>query len=242
MKRIFTILSILAISLFYSHNLSAQFIVAKDTIRGRIDFTPRLGDLDKAIPIPNDSVFYMFPPDREIDPWRNVDYYMPNRNIISGYIMGTKFMRVDDYDVIEVEKLSSHGTVSFKNEDVRILIAVANITSKDTSIKQDNFGGYTVNGKQAKGIVRHTAPKLRYQSISVTIKGKSIPIPKKVYEHLLEPEIENMVVYYNPEKTIVYIVVNNGGLDAFYQALWAVSPNGVSNPYIFDPALLKVAK
>jgi len=222
---------------FYGQNVFAQFVVAQDTIRGRIDFCPRPGDFNNVTIVPNDSVFYMFPPDKQIDPWRYVDFYTPQRTIRSGYIQGTTLMRIDDYDIVEVERLSSHGTISFKSDEVKVNIAIANITSKDTSIKQNSHGGYTVNGKLAKGVKRWATPKLRYQSMSVTIKGKTIVFPRNVYEHLLEPEIDNMVVYYNPEKSIVYIVTNNGGLDAYYNALWAVSPKGVSNVYIFDPAV-----
>ncbi len=79
-------------------------------------------------------------------------------------------------------------------------------------------------------------PKLKYQSISVSIKGKNIIFPKKVYEHLLEPEIDNMAVYYNATKKTVYIMANNGGMAAPYNVLWVVSPpKGAANVYVFDP-------
>ena len=236
MKKTYTILLMLFFLSAFAYNASAQFVVAQDTIRGRIDFSPRLGDLNNTTIVPNDSVFYMFPPTPETDPWRYVDYYLPSRDTKSGYIQGTKLMRVDDYDIVEVERLSSHGTISFKNDNVRVHIAVANVTSKDTSVKLGNNGGYTVNGKSAKGTSRWAAPKLRYQSISVTIKGKNIIFPKKVYEYLFEPEIDNMVVYYNEPKDIVYIVANNGSANNYYQAMWQVSPRGVANVYIFDPS------
>lgn len=235
MKKIYTTLLAISILSLCCLDASAQFTVALDTIRGRIDFCPRPGDINNATVVPNDSIFYLYPAHKEIDPWRYVDFYTPSRVAKRGYILGTKLMRVEDYDIIEVEKLSSHGTISFKNDDVRINISVANVTSNDHSIKQSANGGYIVNGKAAKGLTRWASPKLRYQSISVTIKGKTITFPKSVFEHLLEPEIENMVVHYNPEKSIVYIIVNNGGIEAYYSALWMVTQQGVSNPYIFDP-------
>lgn len=239
MRKTYTILLTIFTLLLYGQNTFAQFIVAQDTIRGRIDFCPRPGDFNNATQVPNDSVFYLYPPDMEIDPWRYVDFYSPDRSIKSGYIRGTDLMRIDDYDVVEVGKLSAHGTVFFQNDDVRVDIAVANVSSKDSFIKQDSHGNYIVNGKQAKGVSRWASPKIRYQSISATIKGKKIIFPKRVYEHLLNPEIDNMVVYYNPEKSTVYIMANNGGMEAFYCVLWAVSPKGVSNVYVFDPSIKK---
>lgn len=235
MKKTYIILLMGFILSLYGQNAFGQFVVAQDTIRGKIDFCPRPGDFKNMTVVPNDSVFYMFPPDKEIEPWRYVDFYTPSRTIKRGYIMGTNLMRVDDYDIVEVERLSSHGSISFKNNDVRVSITVTKVTPNDTSIKQNAGGKYVVKGKYAKGVTRGSTPKLRYQSISVTIKGKVIVFPKSLYEHLLEPEIDNMVVYYNPEKSIVYIVTNSGGIDAYYSALWAVSPKGVPNAYIFDP-------
>lgn len=219
----------------YGHTAFAQFVVARDTIRGKIDFCPRPGDFNNMTIVPNDSVFYLFPPDKEIDPWRYVDFYTPSREIKRGYVLETNLMRVDDYDIVEVERLSSHGTISFKNEDVRVNIAIAKVAPNDTSIKQNTNGNYIVNGKPVKGTLRNVYPKLRYQSISVTIKGKTIVLPKSRYEHLLEPEIDNMAVYYDSEKSIVYILTNNGDTDAYYTALWAISPKGATSVYIFDP-------
>lgn len=236
MKKTNTILLMLFFLSAFAYKASAQFVVAQDTIRGSIDFCPRLGDMKNAIVVPNDSVFYMFPITPGTDPWRYVDYYMPSRTTQSGYIQSSLLRRVEDYDIVEVERLSAHGYVSFKSDKVRAHIAVASITSKDTSIKHKSTGGYTVNGKEAKGVGKWTSPKLRYQSMSVTIKGKTITFPKKVFEHLLEPEIDNMAIYYNEKKDLVYIVANNGNSDNYYQALWQVSPRGVSSPYILDPS------
>ncbi|MDU1890245.1 MAG: hypothetical protein E6767_06105 [Dysgonomonas sp.] len=235
MKKTYTILVMLVLLSLTTLHTSAQFIVVQDTVRGRTDFLPRLGDFQQAVLVPNDSVLYMLPPNPETDPWRYADFYTPSREIRSGYINGTKFMRIDDYEMIDVERLSSHGAISFKGDDVRVSISVAKIPTNDSSIKHNSHGAYMVNERLAKGVAKWAVPALRYQSISVTLKGKIITFPKRVYEHLLEPEIENMAVYYNPEKAIVYIITNNGGTSAYYSALWVVTQKGVSTPYIFDP-------
>lgn len=235
MKKSYIVLLMMIILSLYGDKVFAQFVVAQDTIRGRIDFCPRPGDFNNMTVVPNDSVFYLFPPDKEIEPWRYVDFYTPSREIKRGYILGNNLMRVDDYDIVEVERLSSHGTISFKNDDVRVNITVSRIAPNDPSIKQSVNGNYIVNGKPAKGATRNIYPKLRYQSISITINGKIIILPKNRYEHLFEPEIDNMAVYYNPEKSIVYILTNNGGTDAYYTALWTISPKGATSVYIFDP-------
>ena len=236
MKKIYIILVLVFVIGISTSNIYAQFVVAQDTIRGRIDFCDRPGDLNNGLIIPNDTVFYLFPPDLEIDPWRNVDLYLPNRDIRQGYIRGTDLMRVDDYDVVEVERLSSHGSISFKSNDIRVNIVVANIKSNELANKQYSDGNNYINGKKARGISRWGHPRLKYQSITVSIKGRNIPIPRKVYEHLFEPEIDNMIVYHNPLKDIVYIVTNNGGINTYYNAMWAVSPQGVANAYIYDPS------
>lgn len=235
MKKTYTTLLVLFALLFSISNMQAQFVVAQDTIRGRIDFCPRPSDFNNAIQVSNDSVFFLFPVDLEIDPWRHVAFYDADRNIKRGYIRGTDFMRVDDYEIVEVGKISAFGNVFFQNDDVRIDISVKQVSSKDNTIKQDHQGNSFVGDKEAKGISRWSSPQLRYQSISTTIKGKKIVFPEKVYAHLFNPALENMVVYYNPDKLSVYIIADNGSDDAFYQAMWVVTPDGVSNVYVFDP-------
>ncbi len=235
MKQTYTTLLVLFMLGIYQPDSHAQFVVAQDTIRGGIDFCPRPGDLNNSIQIPNDTVFYLFPPDMDIDPWRHVDMYLPNRRIIKGYIRGNDMMRVDDYDMVEVERLSSHGTVSFKDKNVKVSMSVADVSPKELANKQSPNGNYYINGKKARGIPRWGYPRLKYKSIQVSIKGRSITVPKRVYEHLFEPEIDNMAVYYNPQKEIVYIVANNGGADAYYKAMWAISMRRVANVYVFDP-------
>lgn len=236
MKRTSSIIILLFALVLYGQNVFSQFVVAKDTIRGQIDFCPRPGDFTGATNVPNDSVFYLFPPDLEMDPWRYVDFYTPSRTIKSGYIRGNNLMRIDDYDMVEVERLSSHGTVTFRNDDVRVQVGIAVVNRNDAGIKQDFYGNYSVNGKEIKGVTKGSYPKFKYQAMSVTIKGRTITLPKKLFENLMNPEITDMAVYYNEEKSIVYIVANNGGTDAYYNALWAVSPKGASSVYIFDPA------
>lgn len=234
MKKTCTILLTLLMS-FCGQDIFAQFVVAQDTIRGEIDFCPRLGDFTNAIKVPNDSVFYMFPPDLTINPWRYVRYYTPSREIQTGYIRGTQLMRIDDYDIVEVERLSSHGSIFFKNDAVRVAISTSPVTAKDTYIRQSSNGSYTVNGRQAKGISREIAPKIKYNSITVSIDSRTFTVPKSMYEHLLNPNIENTVVYYNADKKIVYIKANNGSVNTSYTALWVINPKGVKNVYVFDP-------
>ena len=227
----------MAVMGLYSNCIYAQFAVAHDTIRGHVDFLPRLGDFSHAKSIPNDSVFYLFPPDKDIEPWRYLGYFSSSEKIERGYVSMSKLMRVDDFEMIDVERLSSHGTVSFKNENVRVNVSVTSISPSDRSIKRTDSGSYTIHGKAVKGVATNDSPKLRYQSMTVTIKGRAISVPSKLYEYLLEPDITAMEVYYNHKKDIVYIVANNGGTEAYYNALWVVSRKGLTEVYVLDPRI-----
>lgn len=237
MKKLYISFLVIFITSLLVYDASAQFVVAQDTIRGRINFCARPGDLSNMEIVPNDSVFYMYPPDLEIDPWRRVDFYTPSRTIKKGYIKGTNLMRVDDYELIEDSHLSAHGMVSFKNSKIRVQIAIAKVTGKETYLKQGTDKMYYVQNKPVKGVAKGDTPKIRYQSISATIKGRNITFPANRFNFLLEPEIDNIAVYYNEAKDIVYIIANNGGTDAFYTVLWQVTPKGVSSPYVFDPSI-----
>lgn len=233
MKKTYTILLISFVLSLCGEKAYAQFVLAQDTIRGRIDFASRPNDTNNLVTIPNDSVFYMLPVDLSIDPWRQVYQYLPDRSVKKGYIESTKLMRVDDYDIVEVERLSAHGAIYFRNNAVRITMSVA----PATSLNKGSDGVYRVNGKIARGVGSWGTPKLCYKAITVSINGRNIPVPKRIYEHLLEPDIENMVVYYNPQKETVYIHVNNGGNTAPYTALITVSIRGALSPYIFDQSM-----
>ena len=235
MKKTYTILLISFLLSLCVEKSYAQFVLAQDTIRGRIDFCQHPNDKNNAVTIPNDSVFYMLPVDLSIDPWRQVYQYLPDRSARRGYIEGTKLMRVDDYDIVEVERLSAHGAIYFKSNAVRVTMSVAPATS--ASLRKGSDGIYRVNGKVAYGAGSWGNPKLSYKAITVLINGRNIPVPKRIYEHLLEPDIENMVVYYNPQKETVYIHVNNGGSSAPYTALITVSIRGALNPYVFDRSM-----
>lgn len=240
MKQTYKILAVFFSLFLCGLNVSAQFVLAQDTVRGHIDFCPRLGDWTNRIEVPNGSVFYMYPPDLDIDPWRYVDLYTAPEKVRSGYIRGSDLMRVDDYDIIEVEKISSHGTVSFRGDNVKVNIAVSAINPKDVTIKKESVSNqYTVNGKIAKGVSKTQSPLLKYQSITVSIKGRAVIVPRSVYEHLLNPEIDNMVVYYDSQKQIVYISAVNSGVEVPYNALWKIPLKGKVDVYIFDFATKK---
>lgn len=221
----------------YTNSMYAQFAVAYDTIRGHVDFLPRPGDFSNARNIPNDSVFYLFPPDKDIEPWRYVGYFSSSEKIERGYVSMSKLMRIDDFEMIDVERLSSHGSVSFKNEKVRVNVSVVAIPANDRSFKRTDKGTYTINNKIVKGVKIGATPTLRYQSITVNIKGKAISIPSRLYDYLLEPDITSMEVYYNPKTEIVYIIANNGGSEAYYNALWTVSRKGLTQVFILDPQI-----
>ena len=77
-------------------------------------------------------------------------------------------------------------------------------------------------------------PHTIWELSSTKVKaGDSLAFKAQYYTN--GEEIENMAVYYNSRKGIVYLNANNGGIEAYYNALWAVSPAGVANVYIYKP-------
>lgn len=60
--------------------------------------------------------------------------------------------------MIEVERLSAHGSVSFRGDDVRVNVSVTPVNSKNTALEQ-RVRGYLINGKPVMGVGRNESPE-----------------------------------------------------------------------------------
>lgn len=229
MKKIILSLVLIAI---YAQSALAQFAVVRDSV-GHNNVYYQIGDFENTIAkaVDNDIV-YLYPYDEDIVPWQYIDYYTAPMKFEPGYMLRVQLRLVEEYDIIEVTRLSSTGSISFGNDTVRVMITTSNVPKNSRLIRKESNGYYSVNGKRAKGIEKDY-PQKQYQSITVSIKKKSIVIPRSQFDNLFEPSLEDTSVFYDNVNQTVFILANNGKAED-YSVLWVIDRNGKSKVYVRD--------
>lgn len=235
MKKVNSILLLLFIlGCYNTPNSFAQFAIVKDSIRGEVQaYTQFRGSDSFSLNIPNNSVVYLYPRSADIEPWRYAVYYKPGGETQDVYIREDYLFNVDELDLIDTERLSSHGQISFKNDSIRVVVSTSNIVFGDKSIKLAQNGRFSVDGKNTYGAYR-SFPKVGYRSIVVTINGRNYSVPKKQLNYLFAPSLIDTTVYVDPNTGIIYVVATNGDTNAIYYALWSVDKKGNSNVFVKD--------
>ncbi len=232
MKRVYLFLCVFFSLSLYAQTESAQFAIVKDSIRGSAKLYERMADEGQVkATMPNGSVLFLYQADRDVLPWRKADYYTATGDIESGYVNSNFTEDVRDQELIEVERLSAHGNISFRNDSIRVVVSTSNVAAGDRTIKEGADGRRMVGTKQAMGVV-NSFPTRRYQSIVVTVKGRSTTIPRSLFDYLFEPILENTSVFYDPISRMVYISATNGSGSAVYNVLWSVDNRGKSQVYV----------
>lgn len=96
---------------------------------------------------------------------------------------------------------------------------------KITKKKHKEYSEYIIDGKRVQGLDNDEfLPKDHYKSITVTINGKNVPIPKSAYDDLYEIGIwdTNNFAYYDEEDDILYIIAHNGDGYLAYEVCWQI--------------------
>lgn len=229
MKRlIFSILTLV----ICTQGAFAQFAVVRDSV-GHNNVYHQIGDFENVLAKASDNdIVYLYPYDEDIVPWQYVDYYTSSMKFEPGYMLRVQLRLVEEYDVIDVTRLSASGSISYGNDSIKVVISTSNVPKGSKLIRKEPNGYYSVGGKRAKGIGRDY-PQKQYQSISVSFKRKNIIIPRSLFDNLFEPSLEDTSVFYDDVKQTIFILANNGKSED-YSVLWVVDRNGKPKVYVRD--------
>ena len=96
---------------------------------------------------------------------------------------------------------------------------------KITKKKHKEYSEYIIDGKKIYGRDNDEfLPEDHYKSITVTINGKDVPIPKSAYDDLYEIGLytDNNFAYYDKEDDILYIIAHNGDGYLVYEVCWQI--------------------
>ena len=167
--------------------------------------------------LPNNTLVYGFF-DKEFNPtnWIEVD---------KGYVHQSRLKKIFDFRAIE-GKVQGNSVI-FDDKDVKVTITKQKFDKTKHKITKKGQGSYEqliIDGKEIIYGWDGSLAQDHYKSITVTINGKNVPIPKSAYDDLYEVWIYpyNNEVYYDKEDDVLYIFVRCGdGADA-YKVCWQI--------------------
>ena len=141
--------------------------------------------------LPNNTLVYGFF-DKEFNPtnWIEVD---------KGYVHQSRLKKIFDFRAIE-GKVQGNSVV-YDDKDVKVTITKQKFDKtkhKITKKKHKEYSEYIIDGKSAQGLDGGLfLPENHYKSITVTINGKNVSIPKSAYDDLYQVAMYTDVVLWH---------------------------------------------
>ncbi len=168
--------------------------------------------------LPNNTLVYGFF-DKEFNPtnWIEVD---------KGYVHQSRLKKIFDFRAIE-GKVQGNSLV-FDDKDVKVTITKQKFDKTKHKITKKGQGSYEqliIDGKEIIYGESGSLTQDHYKSITVTMKGKNVPIPKSAYDDLhgiLYDRYLNRFIYYDEEAEALYIYAVNGEAGLAYQVCWQI--------------------
>lgn len=200
MKKILSLILLFA----YVQYASAQFAIVNDTINGNTGFVLKSYNNTEVRTIPNGSVVYIYPYENPTDSLRPVDLYSTDGGVVRGYMDDLVLNRIEDYEIVEVERLSAHGFVLYGNDSIKVTITTDRSTGDD---------------------------KARFRSIEINNKGKKTSVPYSMLKPFIKPLLDETTVYLDDINNRIFIVgrayePKSYGRDIRYMVLWVIPPDG----------------
>ena len=218
MKQLFILFLLLTTNAF-AQGPFGDYAVVKDK-DGYVNIRAKENVKSKIVgTLPNNTLVYGFF-DKEFNPtnWIEVD---------KGYVHQSRLKRIFDFRAIEGKEQGN--SVIFDDKDVKVTITKQKFDKTKHKITKKEHDGWTeliIDGKKIYGIEIYggddSLPQDHYKSITVTMKGKNVPIPKSAYDDLYQIFYFNRLIYYDEEAEALYIFANNGDAGLAYQVCWQI--------------------
>ena len=178
--------------------------------------------------LPNNTLVYGFF-DKEFNPtnWIEVD---------KGYVHQSRLKKIFDFRAIE-GKVQGNSVV-YDDKDVKVTITKQKFDKTKHKITKKGQGSYEqliIDGKEIIYGWDGSLAQDHYKSITVTIKGKNVPIPKSAYDDLYEIFYFSSSIYYDEEAEALYIFAHNSEAGLFYQVCWQIVKGEYKTRIIGEP-------
>ena len=190
MKQLFILFLLLTTNAFAQGPLG-DYAVVKDK-DGYVNIRAKENVKSKIVgTLPNNTLVYGFF-DKEFNPtnWIEVD---------KGYVHQSRLKKIFDFRAIE-GKVQGNSVV-YDDKDVKVTITKQKFDKtkhKITKKKHKEYSEYIIDGKSAQGLDGDLfLPEDHYKSITVTINGKNVSIPKSAYDDLYQVAMYTDVVLWH---------------------------------------------
>ena len=214
MKHLFILFLLLTTNAFAQGPLG-DYAVVKDK-DGYVNIRAKENVKSKIVgTLPNNTLVYGFF-DKEFNPtnWIEVD---------KGYVHQSRLKRIFDFRAIE-GKVQGNSVI-FDDKDVKVTITKQKFDKTKHKITKKGQGSYEqliIDGKEIIYGWDGSLAQDHYKSITVTMKGKNVPIPKSAYDDLYEISYFSSSIYYDEEAEALYIYAVNGEAGLAYQVCWQI--------------------
>ena len=157
-----------------------------------------------------------------------------------GYVHKSRLKKIYEFPSIGKGKEQGNNiTIAGKGISVTLTKQPFDKTKhKITKKKHKEYSEYIIDGKRAQGLDGGLfLPEDHYKSITVTINGKDVPIPKSAYDDLYEIGIwdTNNFAYYDKEDDVLYIIAHNGNGAFSYKVCWQIVKGEYKTRIIGEP-------
>ena len=140
-----------------------------------------------------------------------------------GYVHKSRLKKISDFRAIEVKVQGN--SIIFDDKDVKVTITKQKFDKTKHKITKKEHDGWTeliIDGKKIYGIEDELLPDDHYKSITVTMKGKNVPIPKSAYDDLYQIFYFNRLIFYDEEAEALYIFASNSDASWAYIVCWQI--------------------
>ena len=209
------ILFILLTTNAFAQGPSGDYAVVKDK-DGYVNIRAKENVKSKIVgTLPNNTLVYGFF-DKEFNPtnWIEVD---------KGYVHQSRLKKIFDFRAIEGKEQGN--SLVFDDKDVKVTITKQKFDKTKHKITKKGQGSYEqliIDGKEIIYGWDGSLAQDHYKSITVTMKGKNVPIPKSAYDDLYEISYFSSSIYYDEEAEALYIYAVNGEAGLAYQVCWQI--------------------
>ena len=214
MKHLLILFFLLTTNVF-AQGPSGDYAVVKDK-DGYVNIRAKENVKSKIVgTLPNNTLVYGFF-DKEFNPtnWIEVD---------KGYVHQSRLKKIFDFRAIE-GKVQGNSVI-FDDKDVKVTITKQKFDKTKHKITKKGQGSYEqliIDGKEIIYGWDGSLAQDHYKSITVTMKGKNVPIPKSAYDDLYEIFYLDRFIYYDEEAEALYIYAFNGDASLAYQVCWQI--------------------
>ena len=229
-------LFVLTLSLLFvvSNDIQAQFGIVQDTVSGTnsAKLYERPGERHSLDILPNASVIYLQPSDEDYTPFRCIEYgAFDRKNPKLAFLLENQVMDIRDLDLIETERFSAHGYISFRNDSIRVVFTLKDVLKGDKRIEQDARGSYVVNNKKAVGIYKKYPEKYLHSIVVTTNKTKTITVPSAMLENFFDIEMANVGVFVDSQTGTIFVLAVENEKNIAYEAVWKIERSGKCSVY-----------